>query len=542
MRIIQRIKLNWHYLLIGLSALIFHGLILLNDGVYWDGWLIYDFLGENNWINLSKMFTENGVFVWTYLHWLMGYLPDVIFGYHLTAFVCIALSGLLIYQIGHLSGFLSRDESLLIALISLVYPAYRVAFELIMLPYAVGYVLFWLAVYLALLAEHKVRLGHWGLRLGALVCFVISFNINSLLVFYFGFLLLLALVVRNLKSLPLKEILTRFLPCHLDYILLPFLYWVLKEALTPRHGYYSTYNQFVSPGEALISLAFFLDIGIYKQFNEALKELLTQPALALLGLLVIWWGVTKFKSASFHQLAKPYALLAFGVLLLGLGIFPYAAVCKSPSLTGWNTRHTLLLALPMALVIVAVVRLLFSAPRAGLSRPGWVLLGMLLLAFGYVTVTNYIGWQARWVKDRSILLQLSTMQDYKTASVFWVDDRFDIGGESFYRFYEWSTMFEQVWGTESYVGLDITSGNDKFLTEKQKYFTDRYNLSTLDPLGCQASLVILNKHPMSNTAMILQYFYYKYLQPEQLDTFLTRLVLLEVKPISAPEATHCVTP
>jgi hypothetical protein len=487
------------------------------------------------------MFVETGLPIWTYLHWFLGHFPNVVLGYHFTAFVCIAASGLLIYKIGCLSGFVSREESLLIALISLTYPAFQVAFELIILPNVVGYSLFWLAVFLALLAEKRAKLAHYSLRLGALVCFVISFNINSLLVFYFGFLLLLVLFVRRLKSLSLRETLTRFLPRHLDYVLLPFLYWAIKEILFPRHGLYADYNQFTfSPIAVLHSLASFLYNGIYGQFNVAMRELLNQPALGLLGLLGVLWGATYFRRASFNQSAKPYALLVYGVLLMGLGILPYAAVGLSPTLTGWDTRPSLLLALPVALVIVAIARLLFSDSRSAFSRPGWIFLTMLLLAFGLATVSHYIDWQARWVKDRSLMVNLGQLEGAEKYSVYWVDDQYPLGGEDNYRFYEWSSMFKQVWGNETRIGLDLRYTTPKVLTDYKPYFTKNYNLSGFDPAGCQATLIIRRgKLGYSSIDLVTRYFYYKFLRQERMSDFLASVTQIQVQLLPSPLALNC---
>jgi hypothetical protein len=545
MRITRLIKFNWHYLCIGVTAFIVHGLIFMNDGVYWDGWLIYSFLEEKDWANLSEIFIENGLPAWAYLHWIMGYFPDVILAYHLTSFICIAVSGLLLYEIGCLSGFVSRNESLLIVLISLTYPAFQVAFELIIFPYVVSYSLFWLAIFLALLAEKRDKLTHYGLRLGALICFITSFTFNSLLVFYFGFLLLLALFVRRLQSLSLRQTLMRFLPRRLDYILLPLLYWFIKETLFPRQGLYANYNRFTfSLPKMFLRLVSFLNNGIYGQFKTALLELLNQPALWLLVLLGAWIGWRYFneKTPTNGQSVGPYTLLAYGVLLMGLGIFPYVAVGSSPTLTGWSTRHSLLLALPVALIIVAIARLLFSEPQAKFSRLGWIFLATLLSAFGLATVSNYIDWQARWVKDRSLIMKLGQLDGVEKYSVYLVDDQYPLGGEDNYRFYEWSSMFKQVWGDETRIGFNQHYFKPSLLTDPKHtlFYTKSYNLSGLDPAGCQATLTIKQgKFDYSSFKLVARYFYFKFLSAQQMSDFLTDVTQVQVQPLPSVQALNC---
>ncbi|MBZ0306240.1 MAG: hypothetical protein K8I82_09245, partial [Anaerolineae bacterium] len=134
-------------LILLVTAFIVHGLLLLNDGVYWDGWMhVYWPIRENDWDTLYWTFDRWGYPIRAYQHWLVGHLPSLIFGHKLFTFVSIFLCALLVHHIGGKSGYLSRRESLFIALLSMVYPAYQVAFELIMMPYNLSYVFFLLGV------------------------------------------------------------------------------------------------------------------------------------------------------------------------------------------------------------------------------------------------------------------------------------------------------------------------------------------------------------------------------------------------------------
>ncbi len=539
-----RKKFNWHYLVIGLVALITHGLIVLNDGVYADGWLIYRFLEEKNWSSLSTLFVQAGLPLFLPLHWFMGSLPNFVLAYHVAALACLAASGLLIYEIGYLTGYVSRQDSLLIALLSLTYPAFQVAGEIDIFPYVFASCLFWLGVLLALLAEHRDKLAHYVLRIGALICFFLSFGVNSFLVFYFGFLLLLALAVRRWKSLSMGATLTRLLPRRLDYILLPFLYWILKEILFPRYGVYADYNRFTFSLPVLsIRLFSFLYNGVYAQFNGALQELLNQPALGLLGMLAVLWAATTFSKAAVDPAAKPYALFGYGALLLGLGIFPYIAVGLAPGQTGFSTRHSLLLSLPVALVIVATGRLLFSAPPTGFSHLGWIFLTVLLLGFGSSTIFHYLDWQARWAKDRSLMTNLRRLDGAGKYSVYWVDDQYPLGGEDTYRFYEWSAMFKEVWGDETRIGLDQRYSTPNDLTDLKTYFTRSYILSQFDPAGCQAKLTIQpGASPPTPAKLAVEYLFMKFLQPAQLDAFLSTVTRIRVEPVASPLAMDCHAP
>jgi len=161
-------------------------------------------------------------------------------------------------------------------------------------------------------------------------------------------------------------------------------------------------------------------------------------------------------------------------------------------------------------------------------------------------VRNYVGWQARWVKDRSVMVNLRGREDARDDSVYWVYDEFPAVGKEFYRFYEWSSIFKTVWGGESRVGLDqknTTSefdNSEKFLDRRQEFFTARYNLSNFDPAGCEVKLTIRpGPEASSETTMAFKYLYYKFFSPSRLDEYLRGVTNIEVQPIQSPRATNC---
>jgi len=169
-------------------------------------------------------------------------------------------------------------------------------------------------------------------------------------------------------------------------------------------------------------------------------------------------------------------------------------------------------------------------------------LAALVVAFSLTSVDNYFAWQARWVKDRSLMVNLSHMSDFKRISIFWVDDQFQFQGAPDYAFYDWSSIFKQMWGGESRVGLS------------QHFFTPKgwadlisadplYNLSELDRGGCQAILSIKRGRLASPDAwkLALHYLFLKLLKPEEMTQFLEGITRVHVEPISVPEAVNCRT-
>jgi len=529
----KRIKRYAPFIAILFVGLGTHGLLLLNDGIYWDDWLWVTALQEKNWLRIYTVGFSRGEPLDAYFQWFFSGFQNIEFVYKFVAFLSILLAAMLVYVICRQMGILTRAESLWIALISMVYPAFQTQILLSTTNYLFYYMLFLAGIFLTLKSTNSVSFWGHALRFGALILFFLSFSLGSLLVFYFGFLLIFVLYARRLQLLSLREMLTRFLPRHLDYILLPFLYWLIKETWFRPYGLYANYNILTFSLPVWIhNLVLFLNNGIYGQFKTALLELLNQPVLWLLVLLGAWLGWRYFKEKEPNsQSVRPYTLLAYGVLLMGLGIFPYIAVGLGPTLTGWSTRHSLLLALPVALVIVAIARLFFHDPRRGFSLPGWILLVTLLLAFGLATVSTYIDWQARWVHDRSLMVNLPRVDGSGDYSVYWVDNQYPLGGDPYVQFYEYSSMFKQIWGDETRLGYPgIHPDMPAYIKSVAGI---GYNLDEFDPAGCQATLTIYRGTlSYSEFGLVARYFYYKFLRPQRMPGLLDRVTQVEVQPYS----------
>lgn len=531
---------KWNHAIIAVVALIVQGPILLMDGIYWDGWLIYTYLAEKNWNNIIAMFIESGSPTTLYLHWFMGYLPNIILGYRLLAFVSIACSGLLVYLIGNEIKWVNSTENLWIALLSLAYPANQVAFEVINAPSVFYLCLFYSACLLALRAERVVGFGHYGLRASAVLLFLISFTVNSLLVFYFGFLLLLVLVVRRLQSRSLREIITRFLPHHLDYILLPFLYWIAKDIFFPPYGQYAYYNQFQLSIDLLIAnTRAFLINSIYEQFNTIWHSLAGHPLFWLLAIAFTTLMYLTFRGDTRSGSAQPtvrssFALLLVGIFFLVLSIFPYVVVGLSPSGRNFTTRHALLIGLPVGIMLVALTGILFT--RASMRAVKFVILSMLCLGFGMVMIGNYIDWQNRWVKDLSVITHLSISEKATPFSVFVIEDHLPIPGTHDYRVYDYSSMFNQVWGHHARIGFERGSrdmgGVYKWLESLSPELKKSFLLENLDPLGCQAALTI-EPGPQwrQGYELTLNYFVYRFFYPKQLRDFLLGVTHVTLTPL-----------
>jgi hypothetical protein len=108
------------------AAIVAPGLLLLNDGIYWDGWPMYMMPRDGNREDLLRYFVEAGLPMRAYMHYAIGSFPGIVFGYKLVSFLAIAVSSLVIYRICDESGSLRRWESLPAAIYPSPFPHPRI--------------------------------------------------------------------------------------------------------------------------------------------------------------------------------------------------------------------------------------------------------------------------------------------------------------------------------------------------------------------------------------------------------------------------------
>jgi hypothetical protein len=217
--------------------------MLLMDGTYWDGRLIHNHLSDRNWPVVHEWFDEGGRMGYYEFHRAVGAFPNIVLAYRSLALLAIGLSSLLVFFICYRSRLLSSAESLFVALIQLTFPAFRTSFSVILLPYLVGYLLFLLGVYLAIRSYYGQGWARHVVRLMSLVLLFFSYTTNSFLVFHLGFILLMVVLVRRTLQTSVLAALRGYVLRHLDFVLLPIVFWLVKEMFFPRHGWYENYNR-----------------------------------------------------------------------------------------------------------------------------------------------------------------------------------------------------------------------------------------------------------------------------------------------------------
>ena len=520
-----------HLLILLLLAFATHGLVLLNDGLYEDDWLVYTKLVQGNSDAIrTEWIGETGLPEAAYFHLLMGRLPWILLGYKFVTFTAVLTIATAAYLIARRTEMVTPQEALLIGVFTLIYPGNQTTVQPITTPYFLFYTVFMVAAYFAVRFEDAKPA--YPKRLLPLALFVFAFALNSLLVFFYGFLVLLALYRRKLKALPLRESITAFAVTHPEYLLLGPVYWLVKKSLFPT----GRYNEFrVSMISAAQSVYVFFRDGLVGQAAYCAQQLAQHWFLSLVVLIAVLALFRMFQARSTPPNAEKRSvaeLLLYGVILLGSAIFPYVAVGKAPAVHGYSTRHGLLLSIPFAIFMTAGYRFLRNRQSYRFARVA--LLAMAISACVLADWSAYINWQVRAIKDNSIIANLERMQTGRDISIFWVDDRFPAGPTPGYKYYEWSSMFELAWGNESHIGLDTYYYDPGFLLDMRKEFHTVNNLSTFNPEGTEADLTIVrgDDGAMSDIDLVGTYMYNRFFDRPAFERFLTSFTTVEIKPRS----------
>src|SRR5690348_13767436 len=95
-----------------LVAVLSHGWLLLNQGIYWDDWIVYTQIKNGAWSNLTSLADQlGGIPTYFYIWGVAAALPPSVIGFKILAFALILAAALVLLAICRRSGFLTAAES-----------------------------------------------------------------------------------------------------------------------------------------------------------------------------------------------------------------------------------------------------------------------------------------------------------------------------------------------------------------------------------------------------------------------------------------------
>ena len=405
----------WIGLILGYGILT-HGIIFLNDGLYWDGWLVDVWQQNNDKKSMRRFYSEVGMPNLYFEHRILGRLPWRQLAYRAISLVSILAIAVFVFLTAVHANVFNPLQAAVISLLVLSYPAYAVTFDgVASLQYTFKIALFYFGCFLAVTTIGNFDAANMTVFAFSLVLFFLAFNANSLLVYFGGFLLLYAWLVhaRSPDGFVAYEVASIAV-----LAVLPFSYWLLKEALAPRHGYYKNYNKVrTTPISVLIiglqAFRFGIDVPMIKPLLELVQwrnAIIILASIAMGSLLFDYgkdlWAVPKLSAL---------ATLATGYGLAFLGALPFILVGQGFYEGGWASKNCMLFHLPFALVVLGWLQ--FVPASFGI-----VLIPLILLANALYIVKTHLFYIAISVKDKALIRWLAANPQLGSASVIKIRD------------------------------------------------------------------------------------------------------------------------
>lgn len=549
--------------LLALLVLICHGPLLINGGVYVDGWPLYGFYLNHDTRTMHVVYGQIGIPFLEYFNLAFWSASDPIFAYKLVAFICILFSTISVYFLAWRPCILTSRECLFIAGFFCCYTAYQLHVEIDVLQYTFCYTLFLLSAWLAAHAVTVDDKRGLFMRILSLAVFFISFQTASLLVFYFAFLIFLAIEHRRSWASGDLRTAARLSLRYWDFVLLPIAYWALRTTVFKPYGTYAQGNVLhFDPTRWPELFRLYWENAICYQFSNSLPILGSLPkhsrflaSLIIIGIFVAAFfrsrrplpgsdGDIGALAAARRECFVAFCITLYSSVMLLCAIAPYILVNKFPQCDGFSTRHALLLNLPIALGLVGLGRVpLLVLPQRMTSRIINLIAGLLIGAFALSTLRIYEEYQSRWIKDLSVIANLRKLPKttIDKVRIFVVSDPDRIGSE-IYRFYEYAGMFKLAWSEERWVGVESSGQTPAAAADgleptlrsiKSDQTYPMYLLKDLPTNGCRVVLNIRLNMP-ERKRLILSYFRMLWFHPDGLQAFLEGVTTLGLTDLSCP--------
>lgn len=441
------------FFLPSLVYILSNSLILFNKGLFWDDWTVY----QNSFIGIKQQFLENGTILPAYLHWIVQNLPFPIVIYRAVIFITYLLILILTLKTVRRLNLIPDNLMIIFGCLLAAMPLNSAKIVLAIFHYGLFLLCFIFALFLFTIYENKKYL---FLRFIILLLFAVSFLLNSLLVFYFILFLFLFRKEKIINYKSLCNILSR----NLDFLLLPFVFWLIKLQFFKIGGLYAleNYNQFDSRG------LLFLPLGVFRTLQYSFFEMLKRIWETLTGnyffiILLFALILSRFLQRLAVYEGKQIQVfnrkindklfyLCLGLFLFILGALPYIMVEKVPSYNNYDGRHQILLTFGTAFMVLGFVEILINQR---LRKYFYAVFISSCIILNFNLLLNY---QKNWFRQLSIMEHLKGEPLIRQYYTFLIEDNSDKFCEAVTTYYVYTGMLYNIMGKQ-----------DKFAITKDKF-------------------------------------------------------------------------
>jgi hypothetical protein len=386
MTFVSTFKNSKEYSILLLLYFVSNIFLLLNvNGIYWDDWWI---LGVEQ-DALDKVFYQLDGNAGVVRSKMIGFLSQIGNGvliFRVLTFLLYFLTTLFVFKILQTIKALTKADVFFITLIFMAAPLNPAkALAVAIFPYAVSLTIFFFGFYLLSI---YLKTPSFLNRLSILALFFASFLTNSLLVFYAIPLMYIFYQKYQNDSNGFVSNAKAFIKQKLDFIVLPFLFFIIRALFFKPSGVSADYNSFDI--WMILGMPITIPMSFYSSFLEPISQsFVTFMPFWILGLglfLIPFKG--KNREIVENNKRDVYFLLLGGVFFV-LAVFPYLAVGKLPQLGDFASRHQLLVPLGFSFILYFFIKVFSSRNKISKQLMQKILM-VFIMAFVVQNIyTNY---------------------------------------------------------------------------------------------------------------------------------------------------------
>jgi hypothetical protein len=377
--------------------------LLLSPIVTLDGWFLDRWQRDHDMATLRQFSTDVGMPYLYFYHRAFTWLPGFTRKYHYVTFASLYLSSVCIYILAWNTGLLAPVSCLFISALFLTYPGNKMLIEKSVSQYAVLPAMFFLASVIATSISFQNTLTQALAVLVSLALFFVSFNMNSLLVFYFIFVLYRFLLDADFQWKG-QDWLAQHLAEHGLFLVLPFAFWLVKKTTSKPADTYRAYNNLrvrsLTPKNLVRAAYNTLMVGVFGSLCRGLAVSVWRGnRVSQIVVAACMFGAVAISEV--FGAANPFAeppsfwvgVLAFGVAAVVLASLPYILTANPFALRGWGTKNNALLGLPYALLTIGGAPLILRSTVAYTVILFVITVGAAMLNRSqFYWIANYLKW------------------------------------------------------------------------------------------------------------------------------------------------------
>ena len=426
------------------------GLMLFNNGLYWDDWTTYKVDRSFIW----QHFREAGIPLKGLIHIL---LRDCPIAYRWVVFFSFLASAFLLNKV--LKGIkeLPATDRLFVILFFVLLPYNHAMISTNIAPQMVCHLLFFVGVFFLnrFILEKK-----WSDQAVSLIAFLFSFQLLSFVIFYFSIFILIAY---HEKIFPKLTGSWKRLQKYTAFGILPFFYYFgIKKIFLEPTGIFEGYHNM--PAKNFSIYHYNMVDSLRVNFIAPIQEIFKADHSGIVNyyyyfIIAIVIAYSLLRRRDIEEQKYIGRFLGAGWLMYLFGIIPYMLGKDNYLAAGWYTRYQVHLSLGAAFMLYFSLKWVFQEFKLN-KRLFSFILSVLVAGFLVSNILNCFYFQRDWVKKLALIEHFRYNQAIINNTTFLIVDETsgtNVLGEN-YRGYEYTGVLNKTFDYDQKRAAIVSGG------------------------------------------------------------------------------------